>query len=178
MNDERSDGRHGCDHVYRHRQITQPAQAPRDGFDEPQPQPRNQQQDHAVKHQPEEQLLAEIEAAHRRQLLIIILDVVIYGLPPAPVVVGGSQVAVPYFVHPSHGEREGQSKPGMPEARRRPATHHHREPEQVGRPESEACDQAIDVGQRGEPVVNPLAQRVANNLAAGFAGSACGGNDV
>src|SRR6202166_5029300 len=136
MNYTPSEGGHRRGHVYGHRQITQPAQTPRNVLHEPQADSGNHQQNYTAKHQPEEQLLAEIEAAHRWQLLILIFDVVIYRLRPAPVRVGRSQVAAPHHVHPNHRHGKRQAKPGMPESRRRTAAHQRRQPVHIRRPES------------------------------------------
>ena len=62
----------------------------------------------------------------------------------------------------------------MPEAGRRAAANQSGQPEQIRRPEGQAGDQAIDVGEGGEPVMNALAERVAKNVAAGFASGSSG----
>ena len=57
----------------------------------------------------------------------------------------------------------------MPEAGRRAAAHKGGQPIHIRRPEGEAGDQAIDVSDCREPVMNPLAQGIAKNAAASFA---------
>src|SRR5258706_2345886 len=116
MNNEAANGRQCCGYVHCYRQITQPAQAPRDIFHEPEPNPRDQQQNDSEKHQPEKQLLAVVESAHGRQFLVFVLDVVFHRLRPATVCLGDLHVAAPHRVHPHHGDSEGQPKPGMPES--------------------------------------------------------------
>ena len=54
VNNEATNGRQRRDHVNRDGQITEPVQTPRNGFDEPESDARNCQQNHAIEHQPEE----------------------------------------------------------------------------------------------------------------------------
>src|ERR1022692_1456575 len=63
VNDESADRGQRRDNMNGDSQITQPAQTPRDGFNKPQPEARDQQQDHAITHQPEEQFLPVVEAS-------------------------------------------------------------------------------------------------------------------
>src|SRR5579862_1720116 len=66
----------------------------------------------------------------------------------------------------------------MPEAGRRAAAHQRGQPVHIRGPECQAGNQAVDVGERGEPVMNPFAKRVADDVAAGFAGGPSRGNDL
>src|SRR5271166_1844942 len=74
-------------------------------------------------------------------MLIVVLDVMPHRFLPAPVGVGGKHVGAPHLVHPEH----------------------------VRRPKGQAGNQAIDVEQRAEPVMNALDQRVAEDAFSGFA---------
>src|SRR4029077_17432193 len=163
MNNKAADGRKCRCHVYRDGKITQPAQTPRDRFNKPQPKARNGQQDPAIKHQPEEQFLAVVKAADGRKILVFIPDVVLHRFRPASVSVGCAHVRPPLLVHPERRYGEGQAKPGMPEARSRSAADQSGQPEHIRRPEGEACKQAIDVGQPGNPVVDAFSKCVAEN---------------
>ena len=53
----------------------------------------------------------------------------------------------------------------MPEAGRRAAANQSSQPIQIRRPEGQAGDQTIDVGECGEPVMNAFAKRIAKNVA-------------
>src|SRR5579859_7468940 len=66
----------------------------------------------------------------------------------------------------------------MPEARSRTTADDVGHPEQIRRPECQACEQAIDVRHSGEQMVNAFAKRVAEDSPAPSVGSAGMGNGL
>src|SRR5258708_13001521 len=80
--------------------IADKPQAPRQRFCVPQGDSRERQQDYAVEDSPEEKLLSVVETPHRRQFVILILDVVGNGLRPRPIAFIHLHVASPLFKRP------------------------------------------------------------------------------
>src|ERR1700722_8298980 len=82
VNNEAGDGRERRDHMHGDRKMAEPC---RNRFHEPESGSRKQQQERAVKHQPEKRLLALIKTADGRKFLVLILNVIFHRFGPGTV---------------------------------------------------------------------------------------------
>src|ERR1700680_2058730 len=98
--EEQPDRDHRYTRVDKDRRIAYKSQGPRQRFRVPQGDSGEQQQNYAVEDSPEEKLLSVVEPSHRRQFVILILDVFGDGLRPDTVGVVNFHVAVPLLKSP------------------------------------------------------------------------------
>ncbi|KAG0924352.1 hypothetical protein G6F32_013947 [Rhizopus arrhizus] len=117
-----------------------------------------QQRRQAADDGPEQQLLAGIEAAHRRQLLVLVAQHIAHAAQPRAVV-GSGQVVAPHAEgQQGEADHHGQADERVQDARPRPAAEQlgqrkqgrveHRQPGQRGQHEADRHDPVVDAGRR------------------------------
>ena len=108
--------------------------------------------------------MSGIVAAGGRHLVVFVADVVAHGTEPRAIDVVEMHLRRPQRVHLHDADEEDQTDPRMEHARDRCAAENDREPEQPRRPEGEAGEQQIDVGESGDPMNQALAKRIAQDV--------------
>src|ERR1700686_1234777 len=98
--EEQPDRDHRYTRVDKDRRIAYKSQGPRQRFRVPQGDSGEQQQNYAVEDSPEEKLLSEVEPSHRRQFVVLILDVMRHRFGPRAISIIYLHVAVPLLKGP------------------------------------------------------------------------------
>src|ERR1700679_180294 len=114
MNQEKANGDQGHTGMNENGDVTRNVPAPGDRFGKPQHHAGEQQEDDAVDHAPEEKLLPPVEAAHGRELVVIILNVELNAVDPNAIVVVDRHVPPPLCKSPEQRGGEKQTKAGAP----------------------------------------------------------------
>ena len=109
---------------------------------------------------------APVEAPDGWKLVVLVLDVVLHRLLPRAIGIGDGHVWQPHLQHPDGSGDVNQAKPWMPESCGWTAAHDRRHPKQIRRPECQAGGQAIGISETRDPMVESLAEGVAQNSAA------------